>query len=198
MNANARGKNLRGINVPVASGTASLAVAFTGAAHSGAFAAINTATATTGGTLPAATYFLIASIVTAHGECAPTSEKSVVVGGANNAIAVTFFANTQDGFKRRVYIGTASGVYDGYFDGTLNDNGTFTITNLTYTGIKTPPPAGVDDTAMVEPDANYAVWVCPAWNNANTWVTNKATTGFTIHWGTNPGSDSTLDWLIIR
>jgi hypothetical protein len=50
---------------------------------------------------------------------------------------------------------------------------------------------------MLEPDANYAVIVTPAWNTA-VWVTQKATTGFTINFGAAPGAASPLDWCMVR
>jgi hypothetical protein len=48
-----------------------------------------------------------------------------------------------------------------------------------------------------ELDASYAVNVSPAWNTT-WWITSKATTGFTINFGTAPGSNTTLDWEIKR
>lgn len=46
-------------------------------------------------------------------------------------------------------------------------------------------------------DASFAVLVTPQWDTT-VWVTSKATTGFTINFGTAPGADSALDWLIVR
>lgn len=199
LNGSVRGKNLRGLNIAIGSGTASKAIAFTGTGHTSGNAAINTATAgSVAGSLAPGTYYYIATAVTSHGECSPSGEKTVTISGGNNGTTLTFFGQTQDGFKHRVYRGTVSGVYDGYYDGALNDNGNYVDTGAAFTGIKQPPTAGVDDTAMVEPDANYTVMVQTAWDNGGTWITSKATTGFTINWKTNPGSDSTLDWMIVR
>ncbi|MHB9023946.1 MAG: hypothetical protein ACYC7E_07170 [Armatimonadota bacterium] len=51
--------------------------------------------------------------------------------------------------------------------------------------------------AVAEPDATYAVSVTPTWNTT-VWVTNKATTGFTVNFGTAAPSGAKCDWIIIR
>lgn len=202
INNNVEGKNLRGKAVAVgAAGVATKAVAFTGTAHNTAFAAINTATATnTGGaTLAAGTYYYAATCVTAHGECTATSEKTVVIGGANNSTTIVFFANTQDGFKRRIYRGTSPGVYDGYWESTLDSNANFVDIGQAFDGNKSPP-IGTDDTAMHEPDNNYAVFVMPTWGTSVAVAsTNKSTSGFTVSFGTvTPSSNEKIDWFLVR
>lgn len=52
-------------------------------------------------------------------------------------------------------------------------------------------------TGLGESDANYVINVSVGWNT-NWWYTNKTTSGFTINFGTSPGSASTLDWSIRR
>jgi hypothetical protein len=47
------------------------------------------------------------------------------------------------------------------------------------------------------PEANYAVIVMPNWD-ASAWMTNKTTTGFTIHFGTAVPANATVDWFIVR
>lgn len=192
------GKNVRGKNVVVPSAATTLAIAFQPSRTSGN-AAINVAAATDGaGTLPEGTYYYIATLVTEAGETSATAEKTVVVTAPNDTVDVSFFTPPgAAGWKRRVYRGTATGVYDGYFETALNAT-TFTDTNAAFTGVKSPPAGGGDgETSMQEPDANYAVLVTPAWETS-VWVTDKATTGFTIHFGTGPSGDSTLDWFMVR
>lgn len=46
-------------------------------------------------------------------------------------------------------------------------------------------------------DNTYAVMATPHWNTT-TWVTNKAIGGFVIHFGTVPGSASSVDWILYR
>ncbi len=57
-----------------------------------------------------------------------------------------------------------------------------------------------NQTSMQEPDANYIVGCSTSWLNGGYSVSNKATTGFTLTFGTAaPGSGSpTLDWWIFR
>ncbi len=197
LNSAVEGKNLRGKDVPVAQGATTVAIAFT-SAHTSGQAAIGTAVAGTGsGTLAPGTYYYIASAVTTHGETAAFGEKAVVVSGASNQVAIAFFAMTPDGFKRRIYRGVTSGVYDGYFETALNSNAGFTDTGAAFTALKSPHSAGVDETSMIEPDARYAVLVTPNWNTT-CFVSNKATTGFTINFGTPAPAGAMIDWFMVR
>jgi hypothetical protein len=197
VNGGVLGKNLRGKAVPVSSGATSKAVTFSTALATGD-AAIETATAASGGgTLAAGTYYYIASLVNEAGETGAVTEKTVVVSSPNNQVGFTFYGVSTSGWKRRIYRGTASGVYDGYFETGLEAT-TFTDIGGALTGLKSPMGSGFDaETSMQEPDANYAVIITPAWNTT-VWVTNKATTGFTVHFGTGPGADSSFDWFIVR
>lgn len=199
LDGNVAGRNLRGKNIALGNGVTSKAVAFTGAHGPGA-SAINTLTAanTGGATLAAGTYFYLATSVTTHGESPGTAEQSATIAGADNSAVVSFFGMTADGFKRRIYRGTATGVYDGYFEHTLNSNANFTDIGQAFDGLKSPPTPGVDDTSMIEPDANYAVVLTPSWGTT-TFVTSKATTGFTANFGTaTPDALQTFDWVLVR
>ena len=197
LNPNVEGKNLRGKNISVPTAATNMDIAFT-SQHSVGAAAINTATAEFGGSLAADTYYYLATAVTSHGETSGTGEKGVVVSAPNNAVAITFSGMKQDGFKRRIYRGTRPGVYDGYFETALNSNATFTDNGGPFSGRRSPPAAGIDETSMIEPDANYAVLVTPSWNTTH-WVTGKATTGFTINFGRPaPRTGGTIDYFIVR
>ncbi|MGI0010478.1 MAG: glycosyl hydrolase family 28-related protein [Nitrosopumilaceae archaeon] len=198
LNGMVLGKNIRGKGITLGSGITTKTITFTGNGHTPGNAAINTATAVAGGSLPNNTYFLVATAVTERGECNGTGEKTVITSGSNNSIDVTFFGMTADGFKRRIYLGTVSGVYNGYYETALNLNSTFNIANLTFTGRRTIPNAGIDGTSMIEPDANYAVIITPSWLTTIR-VTSKATTGFTVDFGTaTPDANQTVDYFIIR
>jgi hypothetical protein len=197
LNPAVQGKNMRGKDIPVAQAAKSVHIAFT-TAHTPGQAAISTAVAGMGrGTLAPGTYYYIASAVSEHGESGAFGEKRVVVSAANNQVAISFFPMTADGFKRRIYRGETSGIYDGYFETALNSNATFTDTGAAFTALKSPPSAMVDETSMIEPDANYAVLVVPNWSTT-CFVTNKATTGFTINFGTAAPPGATVDWLMVR
>lgn len=188
LTANVEGKNLRHKALAVPASAASLAVTFTGTGHGAGASDINTATATAGAGLADGTYFYRATAVTGHGESASLTEKSVTLGSGNNQTTVAFFGMTTDGFKRRIYRGTASGVYDGYYETALNSNASFVDTGAALDGKRSPPVSGVDDTAMVEPDTAYEVFVTTNWNTT-WWITAKATTGYTVNFGTSAPSD---------
>jgi hypothetical protein len=192
-----KGRNLRGKNVAVAAGVTSVAVGFTAAKTSGQ-AAIHSARASRGaGRLAAGRYYYVASLVTGHGETSATAEKTVVIAEASNQAELSFYGGGGT-WKRRVYRGRAPGVYDGYYETAVGAN-TFVDTGGPFTGIKRPMADGVDaETDQTEPDADYAVVVTPSWNTT-TYVTRKATTGFTINFGNaSPPTGGTVDWMIVR
>ncbi len=50
-----------------------------------------------------------------------------------------------------------------------------------------------------EPNALYTIFASLSYNGGAIWITNKATTGFTVNWVTaTPDANQTLDWLLIR
>jgi hypothetical protein len=191
------GKNLRGKAVPVSVGATSQVVTFATQLRAGDAAISAAAPVQGGGTLAPGTYFYMAALVNEAGETSAVGEKSVAVTPPNNQVNLSLYGSSGPRAKRRIYRGTASGVYDGYFETDFNAS-SFTDTGGPFTGIKSPMGPGFDaETSMQEPDANYAVIVTPAWNTT-VWVTDKATTGFTVHFGTAPSSDSSIDWFIVR
>jgi hypothetical protein len=131
------------------------------------------------------------------------------LAGANNAVAFTWNGYQMNAagigtFRRRVYRSSTDpasngGVYDGYYDLTLNSNSPWTDTGAAFTGTKRVPPAvGTGSTSHIEPDGNYGIVVTPSWN-ASSWITAKATTGFTINFSAAPGGGGgTVDWILIR
>lgn len=73
------------------------------------------ATATTGGTLAAATYYYVVTALNANGETIASNELSVVTTGTTSANTVSWAAVTgATGY--RIYRGTAAGIYDGYVE----------------------------------------------------------------------------------
>lgn len=54
--------------------------------------------------------------------------------------------------------------------------------------------------ARIEPNANYGVHVTPSWSTtAYVAFTDKSTTGFTVHFGSNaPGGGGTISWTTFR
>jgi hypothetical protein len=198
MNGFRPGKNLRRIGEGVAKGATSLKVAFSDE-KSSRDAGIRAATPTTGGSLAVGTYYYVATVVTENGETEPAGEKTVAVAAPRNAVAITFSpVEGTPRWKRRVYRGTESGGYRGYYETPVGFSGTFIDSGRTFDGIKSPPSPGEDEsTSGIEPDASYGVWVAPSWNTS-WWVGGKETTGFTINFGTPAPAGARVDWLIVR
>lgn len=191
------GKNLRGKAVPVTASATSKVMTFATQLRTGDAPISAAVPVQGGGTLAPGTYFYIASFINEAGETSVVGEKSVIVTPPNNQVDLSFYNSPGPQAKRRIYRGTASGVYDGYFETDFNA-WSFTDIGGSFTGTKSPMGPGFDaETSMQEPDAHYAVIVTPAWNTT-VWVTDKATTGFTVHFGTAPSSDSSFDWFIVR
>jgi hypothetical protein len=196
IDGNILSRNIRGLNVAVGAGNASVAVTFPVSLFPGqAVSASLTPVVQGGGTL-AGTYYYTPTLVTEYGESGGV-EVSTTITAPNNAATMTFFGGLSPRYMRRLYRGRASGDYDGYYDLPINSDAAFTDTGAAFTGLKNPPynassPSGVED------NANYTITVTPQWDTT-VWVTNKATTGFTINFGTvAPGGGSFVDWQLIR
>lgn len=191
------GKNLNAINVSVTETATTKAVLFTSNVEGGNADISTIAAATTGGaTLADGTYYYRVCGVTALGERLGGAEETVTVSGADNSVNIAMYGGMSGRFKFRIYRGIATGVYDGYFEMDELDT-TFSDIGQAFTREGSlPPPAGGSN-SMAEPDANYGVWVSPSW--LTTWrVTSKATTGFTVDFGTAAPASATIDWLITR
>lgn len=192
---NPRPRNLSGVAVPVTEAANTVAVTFP-ATLSGTQALINTATATTGGSLAEGTYYYICAGINELGEitASPSNEKSVAITAPNNAATIDLFTPIPTTYRIRVYRGTASGVYDGYYEITSEP---FTDTGAAFDGVKAPAASGTAALSAQEPDTNYGVIVTPSWGTT-AWVTSKATSGFTINFGTAAPAGATVDWILMR
>jgi hypothetical protein len=211
-----QGRNLRGKLVPVTETATSVNIAFQAAASPldnwqtlNSIAAANTG----GATLADATYYYTQSIVRINGEtlATPSSTQSVTVSGANNSVVIGFSGGpSETPWRRRIYRAsvdpTTNGyLFDGYFDHTLNSSSNFTDIGQAFTSgtgkFYLPNITGAggefDPSHSIEPDANYAVIVTPSWSTT-AYVTSRATTGFTINFGTAAPAGATVDWLIVR
>jgi len=89
-----------------------------------------TATATTGGSLGAATYYYKVYPVFGSVVGQPSIEKSVVVGGANNAVSLSWSSAT-GATAYRVSRGTSQGSQSGYYTVTATS---YTDTGASFTG----------------------------------------------------------------
>lgn len=191
----ASGKNFCG-SAAVVEGATSIAVQF-GGAFGGGYADIQAATPATGGTLAPGAYYYLASGVTRGGESRGSTERAVTVVAPNNAVSIACYGTAHPRYKRRIYRGTAPGVYDGYFElpekvnAFLDVGGPFTAAGVI------PPRAGVVDNSLDEPDDKYLVVATPSWSTG-VHVTGKAVTGFTLNFTTPAPAGARVDYMIAR
>lgn len=192
------GRNLRGKLVPVAEGATSKAIVFPTGKTAGA-GAIYQATAAVGtGTLVPGTYYLIGSLLTSHGETGAFGEKAVTLVAPENQIAVSFYGAYADA-KRRLYVGRAPGVYDGYLEMPFG-SGPFVYGGQALDGIKGPVGSGLaadPDTDCREPDGDYAVVPSASWPT-RVGVSARGTDGFTLTFDTPAPAGGTVDWVMVR
>ena len=188
-------KNLGGVASPTTSAT-SVSVLFVGEVSNGSVAFNQKPTAGgSGGTIPPGTYYYATTIVAANGESSTFSgsEGSAAVT-AGQEVSMTFYG-TSVPHKRRIYRGTAPGLYNGYWEnagsGAFTDDGT-----RAFDGLGEPPKAGVIPSRH-EDDAEYQIIATPSWATT-VHVSAKATTGFTLNFGTAAPEGATCAWLLFR
>lgn len=198
----AQPNNLGGLE-SVAQSATSHAVAFSGPVGAGnvAFSSIPTAQSDGGSSLQAGTYYYAVTRHAPRGETgidSLTTEgnnyRSVAVAAGQRADMSAFGGSFPVGSTYRWYRGTEPGRFDGYFETTSS---AFSDTGQAFDGADMPPSIGVSVPSNHEPDANYAVVVTPSWETT-AWVTNKATIGFTINFGTPAPTEAELQWLLFR
>jgi hypothetical protein len=112
---------------------------------------------------------------------------------------VTMSVSWMSNLKRRIYRGTSPGEFDGYWEwGTgVNPSPFVDDGNIPFTGKGMPPHTG-DLWHRYEDDANYQIVATPSWATT-VYVTNKATTGFTLNFSSAaPDANQTVSWLLFR
>lgn len=97
-----------------------------------------------GGTLPAATYYVVVTALNSYGETLATSEQNTgALGGSTNQISATTTALQQPlgATYIRMYVGTTTGVYFGFVQAavTTGASTTVTATGLSSLTMGTPP-----------------------------------------------------------
>jgi hypothetical protein len=197
------GRNLSRLGIAVPEGEDEITVNFQASVSGGSAGWNSIVAANTGGaTLADGTYYYLSTYVTPAGEGGPSSESAgIVVAGADNSVVITGFASLADAddhpsLVRRIYRGTASGEYDGYFEvapGNFTDIGQA----FTKTGVQ-PPDAGATN-SCAEPDTNYIPHISPHYNSGGWWITDRTTTSYHVHFANvGPGGGSTFDVLYNR
>jgi len=109
----------------------------TGGGYLGTVAApsgITTATATTGGTIAAATYFIYVVALTGFGQSAPSTVASQVTTGSTSTITATVGTEPSGAIYYGLYVGTVTGITNATLQTTFTGN-TVTITAYTTSGI---------------------------------------------------------------
>lgn len=104
----------------------------TGNGYSGLIAApgsVTTGTATTGGTIAAATYSVYVTAVSGFGESAPSTVATQVTTGATSTLTVTVGTEPTGAIYYNLYIGTTAGIGNAKFQGSFAGN---TVTLLSY------------------------------------------------------------------
>ena len=198
LNPAVQGANLGQKFIPVPAGATSLAILFTPTGLTSP--TLQTFAATTGGSLPAGTYQVATTFITARGESATGGIQSVVVGGSNNAIHLQGFGASGAGYARRYYITNGSTdifgnyLWLGFFQTAENVNPLFLLTQIsTFDGLGSPPMGGTGvATDMQEPDSNYVPVFSTDWNSGHCYDSSRATSGLTANWpNAAPSPDGT-------
>ena len=192
-------KQLGGVQAVTAEATTA-AVAFFGGAEANNFAFnagdIPRAIADAESLLSAGTYWYATTVVDKRGETAvnANTERSVTVT-AGQAVELNWFGSAAPGRLRRLYRGPRQGFYHGFWElpvaGAFVDDGT-----RPFDGHSLPSQSGGLN-SLHEDDANYEIIATPSWATT-VHVTDKATTGFTLNFGTAAPEGATCAWLMFR
>lgn len=106
-----------------------------GAGYQGAVpvpAGVTTGTATTGGTIPAATYSIYVVALNGQGQSAPSTVATQVTTGSTSTITVTVGTEPEGGIYYGLYVGTTAGITNATLQRTFIGN-TVTITSYSVT-----------------------------------------------------------------
>lgn len=90
----------------------------------------NATTATTGGTVPANTYFATIVYYGTNGNSLGSNEKSITTTGSTSTMTFNWSTPPAGTTSSRVFVGTAAGVYTSYYNVASSSTATLTITAL--------------------------------------------------------------------
>lgn len=158
----------------------------TGGGYSGIVAApsgVTLATAGTGGTVAAATYYVYIAAVTGFGQSAVSTVASQVTTGATSTLSVTGFTEPTGALYYNLYIGTTTGIGNAWFQGSF--------TGTSYTMTTTPVTSG---TQTAGTDSSFS---STAYDGFLTVQSDPTKTGYLKRLNTNfsaanPGSEIDL------
>lgn len=187
-------KNLGGVAAPAAEAT-TVDVVFQGSLGTGTIAFQSSATREAAeSALEPGTYVYATTCVAQHAETSVYLPQTVEVEEGEEVVLK--FYGTSAPVIRRIYRAGADGFYAGYWDQSGHadfvDDG-----SRPFDGLGTPPTAGIIP-SRAEDDANYQILATPSWATT-VHVTARATTGFTLNFGTAaPDGSQTVAWLMFR
>lgn len=172
-------------------------------------------------------YYRVAARPREGGPLVPLSEKSRVAGaGGTIQLKIDYNIDNHQLLEQgpiTIYRGTSAGTYDTRFDVFPRDRFTGAPTidhifldsgnTITFTEqLGNDPYAwgwaadaataqtggwGIEDETGWEVDTNYRVMVTPTWDST-AYVSETERSGFTVFFGTAPGSAQTIDWFLVR
>lgn len=128
-----------------------------GAGYQGAVpvpAGITTGTATTGGTIAAATYSIYVVALNGQGQSAPSTVATQVTTGSTSTITVTVGTEPEGGLRYALYAGTTAGITNSFLQTTFTGN---TVTITAFVGSGTAGVAADTSFSALSYDGFYAV-----------------------------------------
>jgi hypothetical protein len=157
----------------------------TGGGYSGIVAAptsVLLATAGTGGTIAAATYYVYVAAVTGFGQSAVSIVASQVVAGPTSTLSITGFTEPTGALYYNVYVGTTTGIANAWLQGSFTGTA-YTMTSITLSGTQT---AGTDSSFS---STAYDGWLTVQSDPTKTGYLKRLNTNFST---ANPGSEIDL------
>lgn len=114
---------------------------------------ITAATATTGGTIPAATYSIYLTANTGFGESLPSTVATQVTTGATSTVTINIGTEPTGAINYNVYIGTTAGIANAKFQGNFVPVNAGVVPQIVLTSFNAAGPiAGNVDTSAVATD----------------------------------------------
>jgi len=128
----------------------------TGTGYEGVVAApgsVTTATATTGGTIPAATYSVYLTANTGFGESVNSTVATQVTTGSTSTITISIGTEPTGAINYNVYVGTTAGITNAKFQGTFTPTNSGVTPQIVLTSYNASGTAGTGtDTSAVATD----------------------------------------------
>jgi hypothetical protein len=121
---------------------------------------------------------------------------------SGHRVTLTLNTSPPPGAVNRIYFGRRKGWFEGYWEGMASGTWIYDSTTPAPMALQSYPPgtegAGADIPSRAEIDTNYGILAVPSWPTT-VWVTNRATTGFRLNFGSPaPDGSQSVTWLLVR